>query len=149
MMNDLRQRRKEDQLSCKSIPNESKQPNISRYKTVGQYVIIFGLIIVSSVILFTIINHLKFLLINDETSDDKYYPSEILHLFRKYDRNDDNYLSLDEFEAIAFQFNNKKVPTDYIQPILNSDQSVTMNAFFEPLNFSTMAQNSRYTILVC
>jgi hypothetical protein len=105
MTNDFRHQQKEDQ----SIQNEFKNPKLSRYKIFAQYIFLCGILIFSSFVLFIIINHLKAFLINDETSNDKYYPSEILHLFQKHDRNDDNYLSLDEFEPIALQLNNKKV----------------------------------------
>ena len=144
MTEDLRHRRKEDQ-SSESIENETRNLKFSRYKIVVPY----GILIFSSLILLIGINQLKLFLINNETSNDAYYPSEILHLFRKHDRNDDNYLSLDEFEPIALQLNNKKFSSDYIQPILNSDQLVTINAFFEPLNFSAMAQGLRHSYLVC
>ncbi|CAF2881893.1 unnamed protein product [Rotaria sp. Silwood2] len=140
--NDLRRRRKEDQ-SSKPVEHKSKYSK----KTFKQYVIIFGILIISSVLLFTIVNQLKNFFIHDETSYDKYYPSEILYLFRKHDRDNDNYLSLDEFEPIASQLGQKKVPTDYIQPILNTDQLITINAFFEPLNFSTMTKDFRHTYL--
>ncbi|CAF2029707.1 unnamed protein product [Rotaria magnacalcarata] len=143
MTNDLRQRRKEDQ-SSQSIRKTSKQSN----KTYGQYVIIFGILIFTCVVVIpTVVDRIKSFLIYDETSDDKYYPSEILYLFRKHDRDGDNYLSLEEFEPIASQLNQKKLPTDYIQPILNSDHLVTMNAFFEPLNISAMTKDFRYTLL--
>ena len=132
MMNDLRHPRNEDQSSAS--------------KKFVQYC---GILIFSSVVLFILINQLKLYLIHDETSDHQYYPPEMLHLFRKHDRNDDNYLSLDEFEPIALQLNNKRVSSDYIQPILNSDQLVTINAFFEPLNFSAMTKGLRHTYLVC
>ncbi|CAF4848315.1 unnamed protein product [Rotaria sp. Silwood1] len=138
---DLRQRRRKEDQSSTSVENLSKQPK----KTYRQYVIIFCIIIISSVLLITIVNQLKFFFIHDEISDDKYYPSEILYLFRKHDRDNDNYLSLDEFEPIASQLGQKKVPTDYIQPILNTDQLVTIDAFFEPLNFSTMTKDFRHT----
>jgi hypothetical protein len=135
MMNDLRHQRNEDQSSAS--------------KNFVQYIFKCGILIFSSFVLFILINQLKFYLIYDETSDHRYYPSEILHLFRKHDRNDDNYLSLDEFEPIALQLNNKRVSSDYIQPILNSDQLVTINAGFEPLNFSAMTKGLRHTYLVC
>ncbi|CAF1529029.1 unnamed protein product, partial [Adineta steineri] len=131
-MSDLRKRRNEDQ-SSNLIEKESKHPKISRYKIFLQYPFIIGAIIFSIISLFIIINSLKSYFINDYLSDEKYYPSEIYNLFRKYDRDDNNYLSIDEFEALAFYFNNKKFSTDYIQPILNSDQVLTINAFFEPL----------------
>ncbi|CAM4903071.1 unnamed protein product [Rotaria socialis] len=143
MTNDLRQRRKEDQ-SSQSIRKTSKQSN----KTYGQYAIIFGILIFTCVVVIpTVVDRIKSFLIYDETSDDKYYPSEVLYLFRKHDRDGDNYLSLEEFEPIASQLNQKKLPTDYIQPILNSDHLVTINAFFEPLNISTMTKDFRYTLL--
>ncbi|CAF0874733.1 unnamed protein product [Rotaria sordida] len=140
MNNDLRRRRKEDQSST-SVEDKSKYSK----KTFRQYVILFGILIILSVILFTIVNQLKIFFIHDETLDDKYYPSEILYLFRKHDRDNDNYLSIDEFEPIASQLGQKKVPTDYIQPILNTDQLITINAFFEPLNFSTITKDFRHT----
>ncbi|CAF0791935.1 unnamed protein product [Adineta steineri] len=146
-MSDLRKRRNEDQ-SSNLIEKESKHPKISRYKIFLQYPFIIGAIIFSIISLFIIINSLKSYFINDYLSDEKYYPSEIYNLFRKYDRDDNNYLSIDEFEALAFYFNNKKFSTDYIQPILNSDQVLTINAFFEPLNFTTLSQNARYSYFI-
>lgn len=148
MMTDLRQRRKEDQ-SSKSVPNTSETPKSSGYKIIGQNVIIFGFLIVCCFVLYTVVNQLKSLLLYNNDSEDRYYPAEILHLFRKHDRDSDNYLSIEEFEPIANQFKNRKVSADYIEPILNADQIVTIDAFFEPVNFSTMTTQYRYAYLVC
>ncbi|CAF1331398.1 unnamed protein product [Adineta ricciae] len=145
-MNDLRQRRKEDQ-SFKSTEQQARASKTSTFYISARYVLIFSLVLISSVALFTVLNKFKFYFNNENSFDEQYYPSETIHLFRKYDRNYDGHLSLDEFEALASQFNNKKQSTDYIQPILGSDQLVTINAFFQPLNFSTMSQNVRHAYL--
>ena len=87
-------------------------------------------------------------LTDNGTADDQFYPAEILHLFKKYDRDENHHLSLDEFEPLAMQMLNKHRPIDYQQPILDSDQFVTIDAFLEPLNLSTMTKDFRYTFIV-
>ena len=146
-MNGLRQRRKEDQ-SFKPTEQQARASKTSAFYISARYVLIFSLILISSAVLFTVLNKIRFYFNNENSFEVQYYPSEIIHLFRKYDRNYDGHLSLDEFEAVASQFNNKKQSTNYIQPILDSDQLVTINAFFQPLNFSTMSQTVRHAYLV-
>ncbi|CAF1330358.1 unnamed protein product [Adineta ricciae] len=145
-MNDLRQRRKEDR-PFEPTEQQARASKTSTFHISARYVLIFSLILISSVVLFTFLNKFQFYFNNENTFDEQYYPSEIIHLFRKYDRNYDGHLSLDEFEALASQFNTKKQSTDYIQPILGSDQLVTINAFFQPLNYSTMSQSVRHAYL--
>lgn len=144
MTNDLRQRRKEDQ-SSKLIDNTSKHSK----RTYGYYVIRFGVpVLLCAFLIPVLVNRLNSFLIYDDASDDQYYPSEILYLFQKHDRDGDHYLSIDEFEPIAYQLTQKKLPTDYVQPILNNDHLITINAFFEPLNISTMTKEIRYKYMV-
>ena len=144
----LRLRRKEDQ-SSKSVSKKFQQQTFSCYKAFRQFLVMIGFLLFLFFILIITVNRLKIFLIYDKTTEDKYYSTEILHLFRKHDRDDDNYLSIDEFEPIVIYLNNRELPTDYIQPILMSDQLVTINAFFEPLNFSTMTKDFGYSYLVC
>ena len=147
MANDLRQRRKEDHAS-ESILQESKNPRFIRYKHMAQYVVMLGVVLLLSLPMLLAIRQLKSIFTYDEVLEDQFYPSEMLHLFQKHDRDDDHYLSLDEFEPIAMQLINRKLSTDYIQPILHSDQLVTLNAFFEPMNLSTMSKDFRFTFIV-
>lgn len=146
MPNDLRQRKRNEDHS--STSNEMKIRNFSRYKLFQQYFVWFGLTLIISFGSVHFFRYVKSSLFEFDFSDEKFYPTEILHLFQSYDRDENHFLSLDEFEPFAAQFLQKRFPIDYQQPILNSDQLVTINAFFQPLNLSTMTKNFNNEFLV-
>lgn len=149
MTNDLRQRRKsEDQSTPSPISRESIHPKAWRWKTIGWSLFLLGLLPLLSISFSREFHRLQSFFVDDSMLDDQFYPAEILHLFQKYDRDENHQLSLDEFEPLAMQMMNKHRPVDYQQPILDSDQFVTIDAFFEPLNLSTMTKDFRYTFIV-
>jgi hypothetical protein len=149
MTNDLRQRRQsEDQSSTSPLPSESIHPKAGRWKTIGWSLLVVGLLPLLSIFIFREFHRFQSLFIDDSMLDDQFYPAEILHLFKKYDRDENHHLSLDEFEPLAMQMLNKHRPIDYQQPILDVDQFVTIDAFFEPLNLSTMTKDFRHTFIV-
>ena len=149
MTNDLRQRRKsEDQSSSSPVPSVSIHPKAWRWKTIGWTLFLLALLPLLSILFVGEFHRLQSLFFDDGMLDDQFYPAEILHLFKKYDRDENHQLSLDEFEPLAMQMMNKHRPVDYQQPILDSDQFVTIDASFEPLNLSTMTKDFRHTFIV-
>lgn len=149
MANDLRQRkRQEDHSSVASASIEGRTPKVVRYKTIGQWLLFLALALILTVGLINAFHYFKSALFDPDISDEQFYSSEILHLFQKYDRDENHYLSLDEFEPLAAQFIQKHLPTDYQQPILKTDQLVTIDAYFEPLNLSTMTKDFQNEFLV-
>ena len=113
-----------------------------------QYTLMLGVVLLLSLPMLVLIRQLKSIFNDDAELENQFYAPDILHLFQKHDRDDDHYLSIEEFEPIAMQLVNRKLSTDYIQPILQSDQLVTLNAFFEPVNLSTMTKDFRFTFIV-
>ena len=113
-----------------------------------QYTLMLGVVLLLSLPMLVLIRQLKSIFNDDAELENQFYPPDVLHLFQKHDRDDDHYLSIEEFEPIAMQLVNRKLSTDYIQPILQSDQLVTLNAFFEPVNLSTMTKDFRFTFIV-
>ena len=150
MMNELRQRQGQEAHSSSAVStaDEIKIPKRARYKTLGRRVAFIGLLAIIAIGFVRGFRSIKSSLFAFDFSEEEFYPAEILHLFQKYDRDENHYLSLDEFEPLAALFLQKHLPSEYQQPILDTDQLVTINALFEPLNLSTMTKDFRMEFLV-
>ncbi|CAH1792745.1 unnamed protein product [Owenia fusiformis] len=62
-------------------------------------------------------------------------------LFRQYDRNDDGYLSIDEFEPLAHRLLESNETATYNLTIDEADEVVTIETLFQPFNLSTMSKD--------
>lgn len=62
-------------------------------------------------------------------------------LFKQHDRNKDGVLSLGEFEPLAHRLLQINDTYDYDLPIRESDEVVTIESFFIPLDLSTMSKS--------
>lgn len=136
MINDLRQRRKETR------PKPSKNFEKTQRFPFGT-TFFFGFLLVGFICVFISIFHRWKTFSIDQQLERNFYSAKIIHLFGKFDRDQNEQLSIDEFEPLALEFLSKHQRHESQLDFQDDDQIVTIDAFFEPLNLSTTNEFSR------
>ena len=81
----------------------------------------------------------------ENINEHNYFSSDIIQLYKKYDRNSDGLLDLNEFEPLGHRI--LSIRHEHIeknQPAAGKEEFITLNSFYEPI-ISDLISNKTYS----